>query len=155
MTMSTMVYPTNAELQQAAQDKLPNLMANRPIFDILPIVEKDDDLLIWEQKDNYTGLQQVRGINGDAARVKRTGGKRFIMEPGYYGEFELIDEKELTRRRAFGQFGGSVDIEDLVMESQDKLLGRRLDRIEYIGWQLVQNGTFSVSGPNGTVLHTD
>jgi hypothetical protein len=148
-------YPTNAELQQVAQDKLPNLMANRPIFQILPIRNVDAALLIWEQKDNYLGLQQVRGLNGDAPRVKRTGAKRYIMEPGVYGEFENIDEAEITLRRPLGQFTGPVPIDDLIMECQDKLLARRLDRIEYIGWQLLQTGTFSVSGPNGTVLHTD
>jgi hypothetical protein len=66
-----------------------------------------------------------------------------------------VDEIELTRRRPLGQFSGSVQISDLVMQRQDQLLGRRLDRIEKIGWDLLTAGTFSVTGPDGMTLHSD
>jgi len=42
-----------------------------------------------------------------------------------------------------------------VMECQDQLLGRRLDRIEKIVWDLLTAGTFSVAGPDGVTMHTD
>lgn len=153
--MATFIYPSNAELKQIAQTKIPNLTQNRPIFEILPVVTKDADILRWEQKDNYIGLQQVRGLNGRPGRVNRVGGKQYVMTPGAYGEFTTIDELELTRRRPWGQFNGSVSIDDLVMECQDQLLGRRLDRIEKIGWDLLTTGTFSVAGPDGVTMHTD
>ena len=153
--MADFGYPTNAQLQLIAQDKLPNLTRNRPIFDIMPIVEVDDSLLVWEQMDNFTGLQQVRGLNGQPSRVKKTGAKRYQVEPGVYGEFEAIDEQELTRRRQFGSFATAINIDDLVMVAQDKLLQRRYDRMEYIGWTLLSTGTFAVPAPNGSVLHTD
>lgn len=147
--MPDFLYPTSAELQAVEQVKIPRLTADRPIFRILPIVEADTDLLMWEQKDNYLGLQQGRGINGSPKRVKNVGGKRFMTEPGYYGEFMQIDEKELTRRRQFGTFATGIDIEDLVMEKQDQLLGRRLDLIEQIGWNVLQ-GTYTVAAGNIT-----
>ena len=100
-------------------------------------------------------MQQVRGLNGRPGRVNRVGGKQYVMTPGAYGEFTTIDELELTRRRPWGQFNGSVSIDDLVMECQDQLLGRRLDRIEKIGWDLLTTGTFSVAGPDGVTMHTD
>lgn len=153
--MGTFTYPTNAELQEVAQDKLPNLMAQRPIFSIMPIESVDSHLLMWEQEDNYVGLQQIRGLNGQPARVKKTGAKRYMMQPGVYGEYSTIDELELTERRQYGTFGAPVSIDDLVMREQDRLLGRRLDRIEYIGWTLLVTGTFSVAGPDGQVLQTD
>jgi hypothetical protein len=153
--MPTYTYPTNLELQAVAQDKIPNLIANRPIFSILPIINKDALNLRWEQRDNYVGLQQIRGKNGPPIRVKRIGGKGYIMEPGVYGEFTVIDEQELLERRPWGQFDGAISIDDLVMEGQDQLLGRRLDRIEKIGWDLLTTGTFSVAGPDGAVLQTD
>lgn len=153
--MGTFTYPTNAELQEVAQDKLPNLMAQRPIFSIMPIESVDSHLLMWEQEDNYVGLQQIRGLNGQPARVKKTGAKRYMMQPGVYGEYSTIDELELTERRQYGTFGTPVSIDDLVMREQDRLLGRRLDRIEYIGWTLLVTGTFSVAGPDGQVLQTD
>ncbi len=153
--MSTFVYPSSAELSKIAQDKLPNLIAQRPAFDILPMRSVDSHILMWEQLDNYLGLQQVRGLNGQPQRVKKVGAKRYSMIPGVYGEFQTIDELELTERRQWGTFGQPVNIDDLVMQSQDHLLGRRLDRIEFIIWTLLTTGTFSVSGPDGQVLHTD
>lgn len=151
----TYIYPSNAELSQIAQTKIPNLVKDRPIFDILPIVNKDADILRWEQKDNYIGLQQVRGLNGRPGRVARIGSKAYIMTPGVYGEFTTVDELELTRRRPMGAFSGNITVDDLVMECQDQLLGRRLDRIEKIGWDLLTAGTFSVAGPDGVTMHTD
>lgn len=153
--MATFIYPIAAELRETAQDKLPNLIAARPIFQVMPIENLDSHLLEWEQADNYTGLQAVRGLNGQPTRVKKVGAKRYAMAPGVYGEFETIDELELTTRRQYGTFGTPIRIDDLVMRAQDRLLGRRLDRIEKIGWDLLTTGTFSVAGPDGQTFHTD
>lgn len=151
----TVTFPNNNELMQIAQDKLPNLTADREIFKILPMRDHTSALLIWDQKDNYLGLQQVRGLNGEPGKVKRVGAKRYIMEPGVYGEFIPIDELEITLRRPLGTYNGAIPIDDLVLEAQDQLLSRRIDRIEYIGWKLLTTGTFSVAAPNGAVIHTD
>jgi len=148
------VYPSAVVLQQVNQELVPRLMANRRIFDILPTVDTDSHLLEWEQRDNYLGLTQVRGLNGQPSRIRQTGGKRWMMQPGVYGEFEMLDEQQLTVRRQWGTFAGSINVTDLVREAQDKLLQRRLDRIEYMGWLLLATGTFSVA--DGTsILHTD
>lgn len=153
--MADLVYPTSSELEQIAQTKMPRLMADRPVFDIFPTTDSDNYLLLWEQKDNYLGLSQVRGLNGMPARVNKVGAKRWQMQPGVYGEFIIIDEVELTTRRQWGSYGNPIDISDLVMDAQDQLLQRRLDRIEYQIWTLLVSGTFSVSGPDGAVMHTD
>lgn len=152
--MSEYIYPANAELQEIAQSKLPRLTTQRRIFDILPIVSVDASVLMWEQKDDYKGLQQVRGLSGAPGRVKAVGGKRYMAQPGVYGEYATIDELELTTRRRYGTFSTPIDVTDLVMEKQDQLLQRRLDRIEAIGWTLLTTGTFSVSNGAG-VSHTD
>jgi hypothetical protein len=154
--MATFVYPTSQELSLIAQEKAPRLMADRPIFDIMPVRDVDAFLVSWEQMDNYTGLQNLRGLNGEPTRVKHLGSKRYDMRPGTYGEFTTIDEMELTARRQLGTHGTVIDVSDLVMMRQDHLLGRRLDRIEWIGWKLLTAGIFSVALPYGTgVLHTD
>lgn len=148
------IFPTATQLQLVAQELVPRLMEGRPIFDIFPTRNVDEHLLEWEQRDNYQGLQQIRGLNGQPNRVKDIGGKRYQMQPGVYGEFGLIDEKQLVMRRQWATFDRPIDISDLVREKQDHLLGRRLDRIEKIGWDLAIAGTFSVAdGPN--VLQTD
>ncbi len=153
--MPTFTYPTNAELQVIAQDKLPALTMDDPIFQIMPVRERDTSLVMWEQRDNYIGLQQVRGMNGAPPNVKQVGAKRYQMQPGVYGEFIPIDELSLTERRRWGTFNEPVSIDDLVMENQDQLLSRQIDRMRQVGWTLLSTGAFSVPGPNGAILHTD
>lgn len=153
--MAVYTYPTSIELQLIQQDLIPRLEADRPVFDFFPVTQEDTYLLAWEQKDNYIGLQQVRGLNGEPPRVKKVGAKRYVVEPGVYGEFEPIDEAALVMRRRWGSISEPVDLSDLVMPLQDKLLGRRYDRIEWMIWTLLSTGTFSVPGPDGAVLHTD
>lgn len=152
--MPDLVYPSEIALKQVAQTLLPRFMEGRRIFDFMDLVEVDDHILAWEQRDNYVGLQQVRGLDGDPSRVKNVGGKRFVMEPGIYGEFMTVNERDITARRQFGTLNNVIDISDLVRDKQDQLLQRRLDRIEQIGWTLVSTGTFSVADGN-SVLHTD
>jgi hypothetical protein len=130
-------------------------MAERPIFEYFPTENVDADVLLWEQRDNYFGLMQVRGINGEFPRVVPTGRKRYRMEPGYYGEFMAIDEAEMTRRATGQSYTAYVSVGDLVRERQDRLLGRQFDRMELQLWTLLVTGTFSVAGPTGAVLHTD
>jgi len=153
--MPTFLYPTSAELRLIAEDYLPNLLAARPVFDIFPIREVDQAIIMWEQADNFTGLQQVRGLDGQPPKISKLGVKRFQMQPGVYGEFSLIDETELTLRRSYGTFATAISVDDLVLREQRRLLGRRLDRIESIVWTLLSTGTFAIPGPAGAILHTD
>lgn len=148
-------YPTAQELAVIEPEKLAVLTMNDPLFTIMPIVNADTHILSWEQRDNFTGLQAARGLNGQPTRVKSVGGKRFTMEPGVYGEFKLIDEQELTVRRQWGTEASVIDITDLVTEAQDHLLNRRIDRIRHIGWTLLTKGMFSVTNELGQVIHTD
>lgn len=149
------VYPTSADLREVEQVLIPRLTAQRRIFQLFPIENVDNHRIMWEQRDNYQGLQQVRGLGGTPSRVKAIGAKRYDMEPGVYGEFRELDEREMTTRRRWATFGQPVDISDLVREAQDHLLGRRIDRIEWILWTLLVYGTFSVPAPNGAIVHTD
>lgn len=153
--MASYSYPTTIELEQIAQQKMPRLIQDREPFKWFPIEEKDEYMLVWEQLDNFIGLQQVRGLNGEPPRVRPVGLRQYTMQPGVYGEFIPIDEAEMTTRRAIGTFGTAIDVGDLVVMRQDQLLSRRLDRLEQIIWLLLTTGTFSVPGPNGAILHTD
>jgi len=148
------VYPTNSELQLVLAEKTPVLTLDDPLFSIMPIVDVDTYELTWEQLDNYTGLQAVRGLNGQPGNVEAVGANLFRIKPGVYGDFTTIDEEELTTRRQFGTFNVPIDITDLVMIKQDQLLNRCIDRIRQIGWLLLTTGTFSVSNSRG-VVHTD
>lgn len=149
------VYPNNFELQMIEREKLPRLTQNRPAFEIMPPKNLDAATLVYEQLENIRGLQQVRGMGGDPRRVNAQGATVKYVEPGFYGEFRLIDETQLTMRRQWGTFNKPIDITDLVMEGQDQLLQRRLDRQELLIWTLLATGTFTALGAVGQVLHTD
>lgn len=153
--MTEFTYPTNAELNEIAQDLLPRLQEDRPVFQIMPIETPDTFLVMWEQEDSYTGLQQVRGLNGQPPKVARVGLQRFQFQPGVYGEHIPIDEIELTVSRAPGTFGTPIDVSAKVMKAQRQLLVRRLDRVESLIWTLLTTGTFAIAGPEGAILHTD
>ncbi|MEQ1761554.1 MAG: major capsid protein [Pyrinomonadaceae bacterium] len=151
--MSNFVFPTAAELSEIEQVKLPVLTMNDPLFTVMPIRTSENFIVMWEQKDNFTGLQGLRGLDGSPARVNAVGGKRYQMTPGVYGEFSAINEEELTIRRQYGSFATPIDISDLVVDRQDQLLSRRIDRIRQIGWSVLQ-GSFAVSGLQG-IVHAD
>lgn len=149
------VYPTNAELQLVAQNLVNDLTMNDPLFQIMPLDNADTANVMWEQEDDYTGLMNVRGIGGKPGNVAGVGSKRYVMTPGYYGEFKTIDEVELTERRMLGSFNQPTNIDDLVLRAQRHLIGRRLHRIRSIGWTLLSTGTFSVASGTGEIIHTD
>src|SRR5262245_5940798 len=144
-------YQTTRELREIAQVLLPRLMANRIVFadDLFPIRTVDAHALEWRQLDDVLGLQQGRGLNGRPARIQRLGGKRFTLEPGVYGEYGVVDEREITTRRPWGATSEvNIDISDLVSEVQAQLLQRRLDRQEWIVWTLLTTGAVNVPAPD-------
>ena len=146
-------FPTSEALSALASEKMTVLTLDDPIFEIFPIETEDKVHVTWEQGDNVTGLQQARGLGGAPTRVQRIGAKKYTMEPGVYGEFISLDEIDLADTRMIGT-NDAADISQLVMKAQDQLQGRFVDRVRYIAWQAVQ-GTLSVLGPDGGVLHSD
>ena len=149
------LYPTSGEITQVMQNLLPDLTMNDPLFQVMPINESDAHILEWDQMDDYRGMQQLRGLNGDPAVVANVGGKHFMVEPGVYGEWIAIDEKEITVRRKFGTYNTPITIDDLVMQKSEQLLHRRIKRLKYVGWQVLVYGTFTILAPNGAVAHQD
>lgn len=147
-------YPTTREIEEVEQTLLPKLQLESPIFQFFPFDESDSHLLEWEQQDNYVGLQQLRGYNGQPMNVQRIGSKRYNTEPGVYGEKIILDERELTIRRRRATYGGGpIPISDMVGEALKQLLSRRLALVEKIVWDLLVTGAFSVASPNGGVSY--
>jgi hypothetical protein len=165
--MADYIYPSNATLMEVdpvlqAELTLDDVLFSTvevpgvgPVGPFMPTEDLDSSVLMWEQEDDFFGLQQVRGINGQPPRVLPTGAKSYLMQPGVYGEWMPIDEKQITERRQYGTFAQPIDLTDLTAQKQKQLLGRRLDRIRYIGWTLFSTGIFSVAHPTGAILHTD
>ena len=151
---TTYQYPTNSELQLIDREVMLTLTMDDPIFAIMPIVDVNAFDLMWDIPANVTGLTNLRGLNGQPGNVARIGANRFKVRPGVYGEFETIDEEEMTTRAQLGTWNIPIDVSDLVRDCQDQLIQRRIDRIRKIGWDLIANGIFTVINHNG-ITHTD
>lgn len=141
-----LVMPTSAELTTIAQDLLPVLQRDSPLFDVMPIRNVDASMLMWEQLDSFQGLQQIRGLDGAPQRIKKLGYNRFVAQPGIYGEYERFDEVELTEYRQRGSFDAPIDLTDLIMPSNERLLTREIQRIEAVGWAALQGSVAVFNG---------
>lgn len=146
--MADYIYAQNNDLSAVAQEKMQTLSLEDPIFKYFPIETKDTSVISWEQEDADTGLQQIRGINGAPKVVQATGSKRYTVEPGVFGEFRYLDEKELTERRRLGTHGDAMNINDMITKAQDRLLGREYSRIKQILYLLVAHGQYTLSKQN-------
>ncbi len=153
--MPTANLPTSAVLKEVEQAKIVAMTAGDPTFELFPIVEEDTDELQWEQKDNYRGMMAARGLNGEPPIVRRVGSKRWQAEIGYYGEQDLIDETELTKRRKLGTFADPETMERLISEKQDYLLARDITRMRYMVWTLLSTGTYTATNQLGQKVHSD
>lgn len=151
---TTFTMPTSAEITLIAKDYLDDLTQDDPVFSILPIVQKDAALVMWEQEANTLGLQQIRGLNGAPPKVTPLGLNQYQMQPGIYGEQMAINETDLMLRRQYGTFATPVSIDDLVTDKVRQLTSRQVARIKQVNWTILL-GTVSVLGPNGAVLYTD
>lgn len=151
----TYLYPENAQLQAIERDLLPVLTESDPIFADFPIVDQNEHILRWTIKDNMRGLQQFRGLNGAPSRVKNQGANSYVMEPGVYGEYKAVDEKDMTARAPMPGDFRPIDVTDLVRDNQDELLSREITLIRYCIWTLLTTGTFTILGDDGKKMHTD
>lgn len=149
--MINYVYPTTRELKEINPEKIQNLTRNRPTFEIFPTTESEYWTLEWEQKDNWRGFQQLRGLNGEPSYVHMVGAKAYSAKPGVFGEFMTVDETMMTLRAQQVPYGAPVDIRGLVLERQDYLNFRETELLEYIHWKALIDGQFTFIGPTGAV----
>jgi hypothetical protein len=148
-------FPSAMDLMGIEQQLAPVDKKDNPAFDIFPEVNKDTPLLMWEQLDNFLGMMQPRGLGGRPNLVKAVGSKTYMMQPGYYGEFMTIEEREVTLSRRFASPNQPVDVSDLVVLRSRQLLHRQIQRQRWIAWQLMTKGVFVVTDPYGVLMHAD
>jgi hypothetical protein len=123
-------YPTTRELKDIEPGLILTLTGNDPVLRMFPARDTQAWEIRWTQRDNYLGMQQVRGLGGPPPRVTRVGQKEYRQEPGVYGEHIALEERELTTRAAgFYDLGVPININDLVTEAQNQLIQRQWNRI--------------------------
>lgn len=157
MSASNYVYPVAAEMAEILPDLISRGLEGRTGLQIFPPVNKSTFFVRWIQEDNAFGLMHFRGLDGAPSRVQRLGRNTFVYEPGVYGEFQTITERELLTRAAPMRPDLPIPIGDLVGNAQRQLIGRRFDRMEANVWTLLGTGTLTIPlpGPNGPAAYTD
>lgn len=155
MAATTFLFPSAAKLMGLEQDLLPTLTRDNPAFSILPTTSVDYPMVMWEQYDNFLGLQQPRGYNGKPNLVKAVGSKWKQYQPGVYGEYSTIDEYEMTVAREFATFNQPIDVTNRVIMRGNQLLHRQIKREVWLIWQLLANGYFLSTDSYGNLIHAD
>jgi hypothetical protein len=153
--VATYDYMSNAELSLINQEKMKVSEADDPIFKVFPTVNKNTSTVKWQQRDNYKGLQAIRGQGGQFVRVNKTPTKEFVLTPGYYGEYAPLDEKDLTDLREPGTFGTPANVDNLIAVESDKLIQRKIDRKRQMLWTLAVFGAVSIANEFGDILYAE
>ena len=154
---TTTSYPTSGEFRELERNLVAEMSMADPIFRHFPIRDRNTWMVTWRQKDDFTGTQQPRGINGEPPRVVPLGENFFTSQPGVYGEYMPIDERSLTMRAdlPMGGVGLPMPTRDMIAEVQEQLLHRRMTRIKNTCWELIVQGYFVVRDIKNAVIHTD
>lgn len=154
--MATVDLPVAATIELVMQDILPKLgYDDDPAFKLFPIEEEDAQIVQWDQLDNYTGLMTLRGVNGEPAKVQAPGSKRYKMQPGYWGNFSEIDEKEALERREPGTFADVIKLDTVIAERLKLLAQMRISTQLKMIWDLLGTGTFEAYDATGSELYKE
>ena len=157
MTALNFTYASPAAMTEILPDLITNDLEDREGMKLFPAVNSPTFEVRWIQKDSYGGLQQFRGLDGSPSKVNRVGMTSYLYEPGVYSEFMTITERELLTRAIPTRPDIPVPVQDLIKESDDQLIKRQGDRMEYNVWTLLATGTLTIPlpGPNGVTVYTD
>jgi hypothetical protein len=153
----TYTYQETSVLTRIANDLILRPTMDDPVFKILPIRPRNSMNLRWIIRDNYIGLMKLRGLGGEPTRVNKVGQKVFETTAGVFGEFETVDEKEMTTRAAGfpADLSVPIDVKDLVAEAQEQLTARQISRMKQIAWNLLINGTISIALSEGGIGYSE
>lgn len=144
-------YPTTIELQEIQRVFQPQFVAEDPIFEFFPIVTKNSWRLKWRQRDNFIGLQNVRGLGGEFQVVNKVGAKEYDMEPSVYGEAIQWGEEELTEKAQMASLTEPVSINDEITEGVQQLEFRQTMRIRHSLWTMLATGAVRVTDKTGAI----
>ena len=148
-------YPTNAELMQVMRDLMPRYERGRVGLEIMPTLTSDRDRIVFNMPDIFRGLQQWRGLGKPSRQTSdrlNPFGKNCEVQPGYWGEHDVIDEELLTRGVQPATCAAPLDLTEHMTNIVMRLLERRYNRIEYNIWQALAFGRYEALNELGQVV---
>lgn len=155
-----LIYPNAVETHEIDQDLISGPQGEETddvTLSLLPRQNENTHNVRWLQLDNYYGIMGMRGLDGSPSKVIEVGTSSYVYEPGVYGEFMEIGEREMTSRAAPMNPNLPIPVTDLVTIRMRQLRGRQYDRIRYNIWTLLGTGTLNIpaNGPTGFTTYQD
>jgi hypothetical protein len=130
-------YPSNVELDVVTQEY--KVDSKKFIGQqILPTRPSTAQRIEWDELDNEAGMTAAHKLGTEAKTNARPGSKTKSYEPMYFKEGEVIDERELLQARAYGTFGDTLNISELVGERNKAGMDKDFIRQEWLIWQALQ-----------------
>ena len=105
---------------------------------ILPFVEKETQLVEWDEMDNEQGMTAVHTMGTDPKIATRPGSKTHQYTPMPHKEEEVIKENEILNARQLGTLGVVVNLNDYVMERFNAGVTKDWLRSEWEIWQALR-----------------
>lgn len=130
-------------------------MNGRVGFEILPFRNTESAQIIFQQPDIFRGLQQWRGLDQPTTAVDDRYdiyGRMCVLEPGYWGEHDFIDEAFMTRAAQPNSCMDTLDLTGLMVTLQQRLLERRYNRVEFSIWQALVFGRYEALNQQGQIV---
>jgi hypothetical protein len=156
VTLEGCTYPTNLELRTISAELRPTFAENMLGMRLLPEYASNAAQIVIDQPDVIRGIQQYRGLDQPSVHTDapfNPYGKRCVIPPSYWGEFEKLDEEFLTQGAQFGdQCLGPVDLSDQVMKRQLALLVRHYRRVETNIWRALIFGVYEAYNIEGQLV---
>jgi hypothetical protein len=130
-------FPRNVALDEVIQE-VQRARARLIGQTILPFVEKDTQLVEWDELDHEQGKTSYHTMGTDPKIASRPGSKTHLYKPIPHKEEELIKEDEMLNARAMGTLGGVVNLNDLVMERFNAGVDKDWVAAEWEIWQALR-----------------
>jgi|GEM_PF-6805209 len=152
--MPTVSLMTNAELELFERERAINLSEQTPLGQVLPWAFEETDSVLWEMRDNVTGLLLARGLGEPYSETDDSGVKRWSMTPGHFGESRKLSAARLVRERQPGTFGDPIVVTEETSRMMLEMAMGELSLINNIRGRMLSLGTIGVVDKLGNIRYT-
>lgn len=150
---ATFPLTTNFEISDIVRDYMNWQVKDDPIMKLMPLAFQNKFKVVWEQPDNYYGLMPLRGINGTPDILLTPGAKRYAVDPGYYGSYDLIDEEKMDKERELGTANDARIFETMVNDAAQNQAVAFMNRIRLLICTFLTTGEFKIESRGGAKVH--
>lgn len=133
------------KIERLLPERIDQLQLDDPVFKFMPITTTELSRVDWVIEDDVSGLQGASIFEGESEYVERIGDTHYQVEPGVFRDKADIKETELTQLRDLTDRMVLQTVEEISARKQNQLQVRQNNRILYDLWNLLVNGTVTIT----------